>query len=47
MMGASAPNSDGELLRMPAEFLIEAQGVIGRAHDAAFGEDVLAWASRA
>ncbi|GAA5438283.1 redoxin domain-containing protein (plasmid) [Deinococcus aquaticus] len=49
MMGAAALKSDGDLLRMPAELLIGPDGVIERAHYAAFGtnflplEDVIAW----
>lgn len=52
MMGTSALKSEGELLRMPAEFLIGRDGVIERAHYNSFGadwlpsEDVLAWADR-
>lgn len=50
MMGASALKDDGELYRMPAEFLISADGVIETAHDNSYGSDwlpmehVLAWA---
>lgn len=49
MMGEAALKSDGELLRMPAEFLIGPDGMIERAHYTAFGadflplEDVIAW----
>ncbi|CAM4053584.1 peroxiredoxin-like family protein [Deinococcus marmoris] len=52
MMGASALKDDGELLRMPAEFLIGADGVIETAHYNSYGSDwlplerVLAWADQ-
>ena len=52
MMGTSALKSEGELLRMPAEFLIGRDGTIERAHYNSFGadwlpsEDVLSWADR-
>lgn len=50
MMGAKALKDDGELLRMPAEFLIGADGRIDTAHYNSYGSDwlplerVLAWA---
>ncbi|WP_188961469.1 peroxiredoxin-like family protein [Deinococcus aquiradiocola] len=49
MMGAKALKSDGEFTRMPAEFLINPDGTVHRAHYNAYGsdwlpvEDVLAW----
>lgn len=52
MMGASALKDDGELLRMPAEFLIGADGRIETAHYNSYGSDwlpleqVLAWADQ-
>ncbi|MBZ9751716.1 redoxin domain-containing protein [Deinococcus sp. HMF7604] len=52
MMGLSALKSDGELFRMPAEFLIGKDGRIERVHYSAYGadflpiEEVLAWARR-
>lgn len=52
MMGASALKDDGELLRMPAEFLIDADGVIETAHYNSYGSDwlpmerVMAWADQ-
>lgn len=52
MMGASALKDDGELLRMPAEFLIGADGVIETAHYNSYGSDwlpmerVLSWADQ-
>ena len=51
MMGTAALKSDGELLRMPAEFLIDADGRIQEAHYNSYGTDwlpmerVLAWAT--
>ncbi|MDV6374433.1 peroxiredoxin-like family protein [Deinococcus arenicola] len=50
MMGTRALKDDGELLRMPAEFLIGADGVIETAHYNSYGSDwlpmerVLSWA---
>ncbi|MBZ9752176.1 redoxin domain-containing protein [Deinococcus sp. HMF7604] len=52
MMGAAALKSDGELFRMPAEFLIGRDGRIERVRYATYGadflavEEVLAWARR-
>lgn len=52
MMGPAALKSDGELTRMPAEFLIDERGVVEHAHYNTFGADwlsadtLLSWAER-
>jgi peroxiredoxin len=51
MMGSKALKSDGELLRMPAEFLIGPDGIIEEAHYNSYGSDwlpmerVIEWAA--